>query len=58
MRETLVHGDWLSDSDIIAEYGDSSWFRPRRYFCVDRMCGADDCSNCHPDQEEEPDDEC
>ena len=23
--------------------------RKRRYRCSDRMCGAEDCENCHPE---------
>jgi len=23
--------------------------KPHAYSCVDRMCGVDDCKNCHPE---------
>lgn len=31
---------------------------PRRsHGCSDRMCGADDCPNCHPDNDDKTEDE-
>jgi hypothetical protein len=26
--------------------------KPKRYHCLDRLCGALDCTNCYPDQRE------
>ena len=31
------------------------WRKPFR--CSDRMCGGDDCANCHPEHEREEDEE-
>lgn len=27
--------------------------KPKRYRCLDRLCGATDCTNCYPDQRDE-----
>jgi hypothetical protein len=33
-------------------------FRPRKHYrCSDRMCGATDCWNCFPTQQEESEEE-
>lgn len=31
------------------EYDDDEPRKPRYMRCRDRMCGADDCPNCHPE---------
>jgi len=44
--------------DELADLKREFWPRKRRVpACSDRMCGASDCQNCNPDNEEEEHDD-
>lgn len=49
---------WTDDSEDFSE--DRKEFKPRkpkRYRCLDMMCGALDCWTCYPDQREQQDED-
>jgi hypothetical protein len=42
--------DHFGDANNTGNMVDDEW-RPRpKYACADQMCGAEDCTTCHPSQ--------
>jgi len=46
----------FEDYMLRQEFGSTSNKR-NKFRCSDRLCGSEDCSNCHPEGCEEPEEE-